>query len=130
MLDVIIAMCPALLMGVYVFGWRALTLTLVSVLSCVFWEWGYRKVMKKNQMVGDLSAVVTGMLLAFVCPVTLPYWMVVLGAFFAIVVVKQLYGGIGCNFLNPGESRSPGSWRRPIPVIRLMAWKQPMFVCR
>ena len=101
MLDVIIAMCPALVMGVYVFGWRALTLTLVSVVSCVFWEWGYRKVMKKNQMVGDLSAVVTGMLLAFVCPVTLPYWMIVIGAFFAIVVVKQLYGGIGCNFLNP-----------------------------
>ena len=101
MLDVIIAMCPALLMSVYVFGWRALTLTLVSVLSCVFWEWAYRKLMKKNQMIGDLSAVVTGMLLAFVCPVTLPYWMIVLGAFFAIVVVKQLYGGIGCNFLNP-----------------------------
>ena len=101
MLDVIIAMCPALVLSVYVFGWRALTLTLVSVLSCVFWEWGYRKVMKKNQMVGDLSAVVTGMLLAFVCPVTLPYWMIVIGAFFAIVVVKQLYGGIGCNFLNP-----------------------------
>ncbi len=101
MLDVIIAMCPALAMSVYVFGWRALTLTLVSVFSCVFWEWAYRKLMKKNQMVGDLSAVVTGMLLAFVCPVTLPYWMVVLGAFFAIVVVKQLYGGIGCNFLNP-----------------------------
>ena len=101
MLDVIIAMCPALLMSVYVFGWRALTLTLVSVLSCVFREWAYRKLMKKNQMIGDLSAVVTGMLLAFVCPVTLPYWMIVLGAFFAIVVVKQLYGGIGCNFLNP-----------------------------
>jgi electron transport complex protein RnfD len=101
MLDVIIAMCPALAMSVYVFGWRALTLTLVSVVSCVFWEWAYRKLMKKNQMVGDLSAVVTGMLLAFVCPVTLPYWMIILGAFFAIVVVKQLYGGIGCNFLNP-----------------------------
>ncbi len=101
MLDVIIAMLPALVMSVYVFGFRALVLTLISVAACVFWEWGYRKVMKKSSSIGDLSAVVTGMLLAFVCPVTTPYWMIIIGAFFAIVVVKQLYGGIGCNFLNP-----------------------------
>ncbi|MDO4810343.1 MAG: RnfABCDGE type electron transport complex subunit D [Eubacteriales bacterium] len=101
MLDVIIAMLPALAMSVYVFGARALVLTLISVAACVFWEWGYRKVMKKSSAIGDLSAVVTGMLLAFVCPVTAPYWMIIIGAFFAIVVVKQLYGGIGCNFLNP-----------------------------
>ena len=101
MLDVIIAMLPALAMSVYVFGFRALMLTLVSVAACLFWEWGYRAVMKKSMAIGDLSAVVTGMLLAFVCPPNLPYWMIVIGAFFAIVVVKQLYGGIGCNFLNP-----------------------------
>ena len=101
MLDVIIALMPALIMGIYVFGWRALTETLVAVASCVFWEWGYRKVLKKSDSIGDLSAVVTGILLAFVCPVQLPYWMLILGAFFAIVVVKQLYGGIGCNFINP-----------------------------
>lgn len=104
MLDVIIALCPALLMSVYNFGnwnFRALTMTAVSVVSCVVWEWLYRKLLKKPQMIGDLSAVVTGMLLAFVCPVTIPYWMIVLGAFFSIVVVKQLYGGIGCNFMNP-----------------------------
>lgn len=101
MLDVIIAMLPALAMSVYVFGFRALMLTLVSVAACLFWEWGYRAVMKKSMAIGDLSAVVTGMLLAFVCPSNLPYWMIVIGAFFAIVVVKQLYGGIGCNFLNP-----------------------------
>ena len=83
------------------FGLKALTLTVVSVLGCVFWEWLYRKLMKKPQSVGDLSAVVTGMLLAFVCPVTTPYWMVIIGDFFAIVVVKQLFGGIGKNFLNP-----------------------------
>ena len=68
MLDVIIAMIPALCMSIYVFGFQALVLTLISVASCVFWEWGYRKVMKKSCSVGDLSAVVTGMLLAFVCP--------------------------------------------------------------
>ena len=101
MLDVIIAMLPALAMSVYVFGFRALMLTLVSVAACLFWEWGYRAVMKKSMAIGDLSAVVTGMLLAFVCPSNLPYWTIIIGAFFAIVVVKQLYGGIGCNFLNP-----------------------------
>ena len=101
MLDVIIALMPALVMGVYVFGWRALTSTLVSVAACVVWEWLYRKVMKKSNSIGDLSAVVTGILLAFVCPVQTPYWMLVIGAFFSIVLVKQLYGGIGCNFINP-----------------------------
>ena len=101
MLDVIIALMPALIMGIYVFGWRALTVTLVSVAACVVWEWLYRKVMKKSNSIGDLSAVVTGILLAFVCPVQTTYWMLIIGAFFSIVLVKQLYGGIGCNFINP-----------------------------
>ena len=101
MLDVIIALLPALAWSVYCFGWKALLLTAVSVVSCVFWEWAYRKLMKKSNMVGDLSAVVTGILLSFVCPVDLPWWAIIIGAFFSIVVVKQLYGGIGCNFLNP-----------------------------
>ena len=101
MLDVIIAMLPALAFAIFNFGLRALTLTAVSVVGCIFWEWLYRKLMKKPQSVGDLSAVVTGMLLAFVCPVHMPYWMIIIGDFFAIVVVKQLFGGIGKNFLNP-----------------------------
>ena len=101
MLDVIIGMLPALVWSVFIFGLRALLLTVVCVGASVFWEWGYRKVLHKPQMIGDLSAVVTGMLLAFVCPVYLPYWMAIVGAFFAIIVVKQLYGGLGCNFLNP-----------------------------
>ena len=101
MIDVCIAMLPALVVSCFVFGLQALVLTLISVASCVFWEWLYRKLMKKTCSVGDFSAVVTGMLLAFVCPVSLPWWVIVIGAFFAIVVVKQLYGGIGCNFLNP-----------------------------
>ena len=101
MIDVCIAMLPALVVSCFVFGIQALVLTLVSVVSCVFWEWLYRKLMKKSCSVGDCSAVVTGMLLAFVCPVSLPWWTIVIGSFFAIVVVKQLYGGIGCNFLNP-----------------------------
>ena len=87
--------------AIYSFGFKALLLTVISVVACVFWEWAYRKVMKKNQMIGDLSAVVTGMLLALTCSANLPWWLLIIGAFFAIVVVKQLYGGIGCNFLNP-----------------------------
>ncbi len=101
MLDVIIAMMPALVWAVVKFGFKALTLTLVSVVGCMFFEWGYRKLMKKPQSVNDLSAAVTGILLAFVCPVTVPYWMILIGDFFAIVVVKQLFGGIGKNFVNP-----------------------------
>ena len=87
--------------SIYVFGVRALTMVLVSVAACVFWEWAYRKLLKKPQSIGDLSAVVTGILLAFVCPPTTPVWMLIIGGFFSIVVVKQLYGGIGCNFVNP-----------------------------
>ena len=101
MLDVIIAMLPALAFAIFNFGLRALTLTAVSVVGCIFWEWLYRKLMKKPQSIGDLSCVVTGMLLAFVCPVQMPYWMILIGDFFAIIVVKQLFGGIGKNFLNP-----------------------------
>ena len=101
MIDVCIAMLPALVFACVRFGARALALTAVSVVACVFWEWLYRKLMKKHQTVGDLSAAVTGMLLAFVSPVTTPYWMAVVGAFFAIIIVKQLFGGIGKNFVNP-----------------------------
>ena len=101
MRDVLIALLPALIGSVYFFGLRALTVTLVSVAACVFFEWGYRKMMKLDDTTWDLSAVVTGVLLAFVCPVTIPYWAIVLGALFAIVLVKQLFGGIGKNFVNP-----------------------------
>ena len=101
MLDVIIAMLPALVWAIYNFGFKALISVVVSIVACLFWEWLYRKLLKKPQSIGDLSAVVTGMLLAFVCPPELPWWALIIGAFFSIVVVKQLYGGIGCNFLNP-----------------------------
>ena len=101
MKDVIIAMVPALAFACFNFGLRALTLTLVSIAGCVFFEWLYRKVMKKPQSVQDLSSVVTGMLLAFVSPVQIPYWMILIGDAFAIIIVKQLFGGIGKNFVNP-----------------------------
>lgn len=101
MRDVLIALVPAMVMGVVFFGPRALVATIISVLACEFFEWGYRKLMHKSCAVKDLSAAVTGVLLAFVCAPTLPYWMLIIGDFFAIVVVKQLFGGLGTNFLNP-----------------------------
>ena len=101
MLDVCIALLPALIGAIVFFGARALTLTALSVAGCVFFEWAYRRIMKKDNTTGDLSAVVTGILVAFVCPVTLPFWTILIGDFFAIVVVKQLFGGIGANIVNP-----------------------------
>ena len=101
MRDVLIALTPALIGSVYFFGFRALIVTLISVAACVFFEWAYCKILKKHCKVYDLSAVVTGVLLAFVCPVTIPYWCIIVGDFFAIVVVKQLFGGLGRNFVNP-----------------------------
>ncbi|MCI2106419.1 MAG: RnfABCDGE type electron transport complex subunit D [Intestinimonas sp.] len=104
MLDVVISLIPALCIAIYFFGPAALTKTAVSVAACVFFEWGYRKILKKTSTIGDLSAVITGILLVFVCPVTLPYWTIIIGDFFAIVVTKQLFGGLGKNFLNPALS--------------------------
>ncbi len=104
MLDVVIALLPALVAAVYFFGLRALLTTCVSVLACIFFEWGYRKVMKKDSTWQDCSCIVTGMLIAMVCPVSVPYWMLIIGDFFAIVIVKQLFGGIGKNFMNPALS--------------------------
>ena len=99
--EVLLAMLLPLLFAVYNFGPRALAATAVSVAGCCAFEWLYRAALKKDNTLGDLSAAVTGVLIAFVCPVTIPYWMLLIGDFFAIVVVKQLFGGIGKNFLNP-----------------------------
>ena len=101
MRDVLIALVPALLGSIYFFGFRALLVTLVSAAACVFFEWGFCKIRKLHCKTYDLSAVVTGVLLAFVCPVTIPYWTIILGDFFAIVLVKMLFGGLGKNIVNP-----------------------------
>lgn len=101
MRDVLIALIPAMLGSIYFFGFRSLLVTLVSAAACVFFEWGFCKVRKLHCKTYDLSAVVTGVLLAFVCPVTIPYWTIILGDFFAIVLVKMLFGGLGKNFVNP-----------------------------
>ncbi|MBD5150809.1 MAG: RnfABCDGE type electron transport complex subunit D [Oscillibacter sp.] len=99
--EVIIAMLLPLAFAVYNFGPRALATAAVSVIGCCAFEWLYRAALRKNNTLNDLSAVVTGILIAFVCPVTIPYWVLLIGDFFAIVIVKQLFGGVGKNFLNP-----------------------------
>ena len=101
MRDVLIALVPAMLGSIYFFGFRSLLVTLVSAAACVFFEWGFCKLRKLHCKTYDLSAVVTGVLLAFVCPVTIPYWTIILGDFFAIVLVKMLFGGLGKNIVNP-----------------------------
>ena len=127
MLDVIIALVPSLIASIFIFGYRSLLVTAVSVSSCLVAEFASRVVMKRHQTIGDLSAVVTGVLIAFNVPVSMPLWMVALGAVFAIVVVKQMFGGIGMNFVNPALATrimliasfptAMGAWNKPY------AWK-------
>ena len=102
MLNVVAALIPAAVVSFLVFGPRALILEAVCVASCVFFEFLFRVVMcKRDNTIGDCSAIVTGLLLAFNLPVGLPIWMAVLGCAVAIIVTKQLFGGIGQNFANP-----------------------------
>jgi len=98
---VCLALVPALIVSVIWYGISALILTAVTVAACVLFEMGYCKLMGKENPTGDFSAVVTGLLLAFNMPAGLPWWMAIVGAFVAIVVVKQLFGGMGYNFANP-----------------------------
>ncbi len=101
MKDVCIALLPAALVGVYLFGLRALSVILTAVAASVLAEYVFNRIAKKKQTVGDFSAVVTGLLIGLNMPPSVPLWMVVIGSTFGIVVVKQLYGGIGKNFVNP-----------------------------
>jgi RnfABCDGE-type electron transport complex D subunit len=101
MFDVIIALLPATAFGVYHFGLQALLLILVTITACVVTEYLYELGMKREITVGDGSAILTGLLLALNLPPQLPYWMAVVGGVFAILVVKQLFGGLGQNFMNP-----------------------------
>ena len=98
---VILALVPSLLVSTGVFGFRVINLTVVCMASAMFFEWAWNKIFKKQQTVGDLSAALTGLLIAFNVPSCLPYWIAILGSFVAIVIVKQLYGGIGKNVVNP-----------------------------
>ena len=101
MLCVIIALLPATIFGIINFGPRALAVIVVTIASCFVSEYLYNKIAHKKQTVGDLSCVVTGLLLALNLSSTIPFWMAILGGAFAIVVVKMLFGGLGQNFMNP-----------------------------
>lgn len=101
MLDVVIALMPAAIAGVFIFGMEAAILCAVCVASCVVFEFLFTKLCHRPTTVGDFSAVVTGLLLAMNVPSTLPLWQAVVGSFIAIIIVKCLFGGIGCNFANP-----------------------------
>ena len=135
---VCLALCPALVASVIVFGINALILTAVTVAACVFFEWAYCKLMGREIPVADLSAVVTGMLLAFNMPATLPWWMAIVGAFIAIVIIKQLFGGLGYNFANPaivgrialavGFASRMANYPKPVNGIDALASATPLAV--
>lgn len=123
MADVCLALLPALVVSVLTFGPRALVLTVATVISCVFFEWLYNKLLHQPSTIGDLSAVVTGMLLAFNIPVAAPIWMPVIGGAFSVIVVRMLFGGIGKNFMNPalaGRAFMLASW----PAL-MTVWTRP-----
>lgn len=101
MLDVLIALVPAALAGIYYFGYRSAVVILTAIASCVLFEYLYEKCMKRPVSTRDLSAMVTGLLLGMNLPAAIPLWMVIVGSAFAIIIVKQLYGGLGRNFMNP-----------------------------
>ena len=101
MTDVVIALIPAFLGSIYFFGVKSIILVLASVTACALSEYLWQKLRKEQITVGDCSSIVTGMLLAFNFPVTTPLWIVLVASVFSIIIVKQLFGGIGNNFANP-----------------------------
>ena len=122
MRDVLIALAPALLGSVYFFGPRALMVTLVSVLACFLFEKLWCKLLKQDDKTYDLSACVTGVLLAFVCPPTIAYWQIIIGDFFAVIVVKMLFGGIGRNIFNPALAARAFMFSWP---VAMSTWVKP-----
>ena len=101
MLDVVLALLPTIAVSIFVFGTQSLLIILLTVVSAVFFEYLARRVMKRYNSISDLSAIVTGLLLALNLPPTVPFWIPIIGSFIAIVIVKQMFGGIGNNFVNP-----------------------------
>lgn len=123
MRDVLIALLPALFCSIVLFGLRSLYIVAITVISCVGFEFLWQKITKKPITVSDGTAAVTGVLLAMNVPVTAPWWMMVIGSFVAIIIAKQLYGGVGHNFVNPalaGRAFLLASW----PVL-MTRWVMP-----
>lgn len=117
MRDVLIGLAPAMIAAVVIFGFRALLMTAVCVAACIIFEYGTERILGRENTISDLSAVVTGVILSFNLPVQLPLWMAVVGCFFAVVIVKQLFGGIGNNFANPAIAAR---------IFLLLSFSQPM----
>ena len=136
--NVVISLVPCIIASAMIFGLRALLLTAVTTAACVGFEYLYCMLMKKPNPVGDLSAVVTGIILAMNVPVTLPLWMGIVGAFISIVLVKQLFGGLGYNFANPalvgrialfsGFSSAMTNWKFPGPAVDQLSSATPLQV--
>ncbi|MFO7888395.1 MAG: RnfABCDGE type electron transport complex subunit D [Eubacteriales bacterium] len=123
MLDVIIALLPALIASIYYFGFDSIKLTSIAVIAAVATEAIIQKLLKKEVTIKDLSAVVTGILLAFNLPPSAPWWIPLIGSIFAIAVVKQVFGGIGNNFINPalaGRAMLVASW-----PTKMLGWENP-----
>lgn len=128
--EVLLALLPAGIMSVVLFGWHSLLLIAVSVLSCMLFEYTTRRILKRSNTLGDLSAIVTGVLLAFNLPSNVPWWLPIIGAFVAIVIVKQFFGGIGQNFVNPAligritlmvsfpDFMSVSEWPNPLSIMK------------
>ena len=137
MRNVVLALCPALIGSVLFFSLRALVIVGISVISCVLFEFLYNHILRSKQTIGDFSAVVTGMLLGFNLPVTVPIWLPVIGAAFAIIVIKMLFGGIGKNIVNPALggriflfisfSSLMSTWIAPISAVDHSAASLPLF---
>ena len=135
---VCLALVPTLIASIFIFGVNSLILTAVTVAACVFFEWGYCKLMGREVPISDLSAVVTGMLLAFNMPASRPWWMAIVGAFIAIVIIKQLFGGLGFNFANPaivgrialavGFASRMANYPKPVNGIDALASATPLAV--
>jgi electron transport complex protein RnfD len=138
MQKVCLALVPTLIASIFIFGINSLILTVITVVACVFFEWGYCKLMGRENPIEDFSAVVTGILLAFNMPSTLPWWMAIVGAFIAIVIVKQLFGGLGYNFANPaivgriclalGFASKMANYPKPVNGIDVLASATPLAV--
>lgn len=130
MADVLIALIPALTMSIFVFGLRSITHVATCIISCVVFELLYNKTTKSALTIGDLSAVVTGALIAFNLPVSAPLWIGVAGSFFAIIVIKMIYGGIGKNFVNPAMGARlflVASWTSIMNVWAIPGDSLPLF---
>lgn len=125
MLYVLLSLLPCAAVGVYAFGFSALTVLLIAMASAVAAEFIWQKIAKQPVRVGDLSALVTGLILGLNLPSTAPWWMVVIGSVFAIIIVKQLFGGLGDNFLNPALAARAvllASW-----PVHMTKWVAPTF---